>query len=140
MEKHYLDSWSQYLSKEDYNYLIKYVENVKYNIPNDKMIILYGPPSTGKSTLQRDIIEYLGDELCGRCSINCPGEIIYETNIKRLIFFCEIDEIYKRWKIIRAFINFIKYKQSFISIASNIDIFNNKLLEHCKVINMFHVF
>ena len=29
MEKHYLDNWSQYLSEEDYNYLIEYVENNK---------------------------------------------------------------------------------------------------------------
>lgn len=142
MEKHYLDNWSQYLSEEDYNYLIEYVENVRNNIPNDKMIILCGPPRTGKSTLQNDISKYLGYELCAFYPIS--GEIIYEENIRRLILFFEMDDSLYGRKIFRALINFIKYKQSFISIASNIYIINNKLLdkllEHCKVINMVHVF
>ena len=38
-----------------YNYLIQYVENIKNNIQNDKMIILSGPGRTGKSTLEKDI-------------------------------------------------------------------------------------
>lgn len=80
MENHNLYSWYEYLAEDDYNYLIEYVENVKNNIPNDKMIILCGPPRTGKSTLQNDILKYLGDELCGVYPIR--GEIIYFENIK----------------------------------------------------------
>ena len=82
---HYLDDWKQYLTDNDYNYLIQYIENIKNNISNNKMIILYGPGRTGKSTLKNNILEYLGDETCGTFII--PDEIIYNKNIKKLEFF-----------------------------------------------------
>ena len=59
MAQHPLYNWKQYLTDDDYNYLIQYVENVKNNIPNDKMLILSGPGSTGKSTLMDNISLYL---------------------------------------------------------------------------------
>jgi len=55
------------------------------------MIILCGPPRTGKSTLQKDIIKYLGDELCQFYPIR--GEIIYFENIKKLVCLYGIDEV-----------------------------------------------
>ena len=53
MTEHYLYEWKQYLNNNegDYEYLIQFVENVKNNIPNDKMIILVGIGANGKSTL-----------------------------------------------------------------------------------------
>ena len=52
MALHHLDIWKQYLTNNDYNYLIQYIKNIKNNISNDKMIILSGPSRTGKSTLK----------------------------------------------------------------------------------------
>jgi SpoVK/Ycf46/Vps4 family AAA+-type ATPase len=37
------------LTNDDYEYLIQYVENIKTGVPNDKMLILAGPPRTGKT-------------------------------------------------------------------------------------------
>ena len=138
MALHHLDNWKQYLTNDDYNYLIQYIENIKNNISNDKMIILYGPSKTGKSTLIKDIQKYLGHELCGKFMLS--GEIIYNENIKKLGFFSEIDEIYSSKKNNIAIINLIKYKQSLISVTNNIERVNNKLLEFSKIINMNHIF
>jgi len=140
MEVHHLDNWKQYLTNDDYNYLIQFVENVKNNISNDKMIILSGPPRSGKSTLKNDIQEYLGDEICGNMLICDVGEIIYNENIKKLGFFCGIDEIRRSKKTNTAIINLIKYKQSFLADTNYIEKVNNKLLEFSKIINMEHVF
>ena len=38
-----INSWEQYLTNEDYMYLVKYIENIKNNISNDKMIIFLEP-------------------------------------------------------------------------------------------------
>ena len=138
MEIHYLDNWKQYLTDNDYKYLIQYVENIKNNIPNDKMIILSGPGKTGKSTLKNDIQTYLGDDFCGIYMMS--GEIIYSENIKKLGFFSGIDEIYRSKKNNTAIINLIKYKQSFISDTNHIERVNNKLLEFSKIIKMDHIF
>jgi adenylylsulfate kinase-like enzyme len=135
---HYLDNWKQYLTDNDYNYLIQYVENIKNNIPNEKMIILSGPGKTGKTTLKNDIQTYLGDELCAIYMMS--GEMIYSENIKKLGFFCGIDEIHRSKKNNIAIINLIKYKQSFISETNNIERVNNKLLEFSKIIKMVHIF
>jgi len=135
---HYLDNWKQYLTDNDYNYLIQYVENIKNNIPNEKMIILSGPGKTGKTTLKNDIQTYLGDELCAIYMMS--GEMIYSENIKKLGFFCGIDEIYRSKKNNIAIINLIKYKQSFIAETNHIERVNNKLLEFSKIIKMDHIF
>lgn len=133
-----IDNWEQYLTHEDYAYLIQYIENIKNGISNDKMIILSGPSRTGKSTLKKNIISYLSDELCGEYLMSC--DFIYNETIKPLVFFCGIDEISSRKKTNQAVINFIKYKQSFIADTNNVERVNNKLLEHSKIIMMTHVF
>lgn len=140
MAQHYLENWKQYLTIEDYNYLIQFVENIKKNIPNDKMIILSGPSRTGKSTLKNDIQKYLGDEICGPMMVMMPGEIIYNENIKKLGLFCGIDEIRRSKKNNIAIINLIKYKQSLLADTNHIESVNNKLLEFSKIIKMDHVF
>ena len=138
MESKEISSWEQYLTNEDYMYLFYYIENIKNNISNDKMIILAGPARSGKSTLKKNIISYLGEEMCG---VYCmPGDIIYNKTIKPLGFFNGIDEISKSKKSNQAIINFIKYKQSFIADTNNIEGVNNKLLEHSKIIMMTHIF
>jgi len=102
------------------------------------MIILYGPGKTGKSTLQNDIITYLGSEKCGHCYMNC--DFIYNKTIQPLIFFCGIDTISRSKKSNQAIINFIKYKQSFIASTIHIEKVSNNLLEYSKIITMTHIF
>lgn len=48
-EKVLLD-WKPYLVEEDYRYLCQYIEDV--NKPKNKIIVLYGSGSNGKTTLQ----------------------------------------------------------------------------------------
>jgi len=138
METHQLHHWSLYLPVEDYIFLIEYVENIKYNIPNHRMIILSGAERTGKTTLKNDIANYLGHDLCGECLMS--GEIIYNENIKKMGFFTGIDEISRSRKTIQAIINFIKYKQSFIADTNHIERVHYKLLQHSKIIMLNHVF
>lgn len=135
--QHPLHQWSQYLSQEDYNYLINYIENIKSNSPNDKMIILSGEARTGKTTLKKDINDYLTPELCEELPTISD---VNKESIKRLGFFCGIHEISRNKKNNQAIINFIKYKQSFIADTNCIEKINNNLLEHCKIITMKHIF
>jgi len=132
-----IDTWEQYLTNEDYAYLIQYIENIKNGISNDKMIILAGPSRTGKTTLINNITTYLSNELC-ECFPLSLDFIYYD--IKPLGFFNGIDEISNSKRKNQAIINLIKYKQSFIAVTNNIDRVNKKLLEHSKIIVMTHVF
>lgn len=59
MAEYGLIKWKQYLSVEDYNYLVQFVDNMRNGVRNDKMIILCGPSGTGKTTLQNDIYNYV---------------------------------------------------------------------------------
>jgi DNA polymerase III delta prime subunit len=138
MTTHYLESWKQYLTSSDYDYLIQFVENIKNKMPNDKMIILSGPGRTGKSTLEKNIATYLGIEDWGCCCMDC--NFIYDETIQPLMFFCGIDSIARSKKSNRAIINFIKYKQSFIASTIRIEKVNKALFEHSRIINMTHIF
>lgn len=138
MTQHPLDNWKQYLSNHDYTYLLQYVENIKHNVSNDKMIILSGPGGSGKTTLKNDIQKYLGDNICGNFPMS--ADIIYSENIKKLGLFCGIDDIKSSKKNNRAIINLIKYKQSFIADTCQIERVNINLLEFSKIIEMNHIF
>jgi MoxR-like ATPase len=150
MTNHSLHSWSQYLKQDDYDYLIQYIENVKNNIPNDKMIILSGKGGNGKTTLIEDIRKYLGEEFFKGVSIMCSYEsfindIIYCENIKQKLvslndeISCLTERGY-RYNKVKAVINFIKYNQSMITMTNQIEKVNEKILEYSRVITMEHVF
>ena len=89
---------------------------------------------------KHNISLYLGRDLC-RFDFHTPGgELIYDETIKPLLFFEAIDEIFRSKKNIRAIINFIKYKQSFIVSTIRLERVNSKLLEYSKIIKMNHIF
>jgi predicted AAA+ superfamily ATPase len=138
MVAHFLENWKQYLMEEDYNYLIEYIENIKNNKINDKMIIFTGPSRTGKSYLIKEIKNYIGKENYGEY-IN-PLEIFYNENIKKLWFLCGIDEISYKNHNNKALINLIKYKQSIIADTCRLENVNKELLDYCKIIKFDHVF
>ena len=62
------------------------------------MIILTGPARTGNSTLQNEIKEYLGNELCENWPVTSPESALYYEHIKLLGLFSGIDAIYRSKK------------------------------------------
>jgi hypothetical protein len=124
--------WRDLLSPGDFDYLIRFIENVKYNKPNDKMIVIHsGRNLVGKpGTLKSEIISYLGKGLCGTYFMS--GEIIYNENIKRLAFLSGIDEV--PYRANNAIINLIKYKQSFIAETDYVDRIDERLFPFARVI------
>jgi len=130
------DEWKQYLSDEDISYLRTFVNNLKNNLPNDKMIILSGKKGrNGKTTLIKEIIQYIGENNCHDCA---PDNNVFSLPIKPLVVFNGIESYHK--KQVPLLINIITYKQSIIADTNRIENVNPSLLEVSKVINMFHQF
>ena len=114
---HTLDYWSQYLQPDDYEYVIEYVENIKINRKNDKMMILSGPGRSGKSTLIRDIFSCIGKDECIYCGQD--GSEIYGP-LYKLWNVCDISD-QTRKKNIQLFENLIDYNQPNILFRIQID-------------------
>ena len=130
------DEWKQYLSDEDISYLRTFVNNLKNNLPNDKMIILSGKNGrNGKTTLIKEIIQYIGENNCHDCA---PDNNVFSLPIKPLVVFNGIESYHE--KQVPLLINIITYKQSIIADTNRIEKVNPRLLEVSKVINMFHQF
>ena len=130
------DEWKQYLSDEDISYLRTFVNNLKNNLPNDKMIILSGKNGrNGKTTLIKEIIQYIGENNCHDCA---PDNNVFSLPIKPLVVFNGIESYHK--KQVPLLKNIITYKQSIIADTNRIEKVNPSLLEVSKVINMFHQF
>lgn len=140
MSLNQLEKVEQYLTDDDYHYLIQYIENIKNDIPNDKMIILCEPGGCGKTTLINDIQSYLGKENYDHYPMS--GDIIYIENIKKLVIIPYIDSTYNNnyKKNSNAIVNLIKYKQSIITVAYDITKVNKKLLEYSRIITPFYTF
>jgi hypothetical protein len=142
-EKHYLYDWKQYLRNEDYEYLIKYIENIKNNIPNNKMIILSGLSRTGKSTLKNDILTYLG-EICQNLPTEYEFNILNYEVIPKLGLYSGFDDLtnIRSDKIfVNSVINLIKYKQqSLIADTMDYESLDNKLIQYSRIIKMEYIF
>ena len=132
----FFEYWRDLLSPADFDYLVGFIENVKNNKPNDKMMIIHsGPKLIGKpGTLKTEIITYLGRELCGTYFMS--GEIIYNENIKRLAFLSGLDEVPYRTN--NAIINLIKYRQSCIADTNYVDRIDHRLFQCSHVIFLRH--
>jgi len=134
---HPLDPWRQYLQPTDYEYIIEYVENVKNDRKNDKMMILSGPGRSGKSTLIRDIFSYIGKDECVYCH-DIDGSDIYGP-LYKLWNVCGISDQTKK-KYIQLFVNLIDYNQSIISDTPHIERVNPRILSKSRIIKMEHIF
>ena len=132
---HILDNWKQYLIEEDFEYLINYVENCKNNLPNNKLLILLGSGGNGKSTLIKEISNYIGNENFRQCDTN--GSAFLEPIVK-LIHIPAIDEYTNKY--IQQLKNVIQYGQSIIAETYNNENINKKLLDCVRVIKMEHKF
>ncbi len=145
MTAYFLENWKDYLSTDDYNYLAQFMMNIKLGqhshrndvyYGNEKMILLVGHGGSGKTTLIQQIKEFVGNDNCGHYLMS--KDIIYQDEIKPLGIFIECDKEITE-KNSRAIINLIKYKQSFIG-STNVVKLPIELLEHCRIIQMNHVF
>ena len=84
IENNCFSNWRPYLSEYGYNTLIKYVENIKNNIKNDTILLLTGEGPTGKTTLKRAIVDYIGEDNCTHQDIE---NINFHVPFKSLVEF-----------------------------------------------------
>jgi hypothetical protein len=86
---HFLEFWRQYLSEDDYLYLVNFVENIKHDIVNDQMILLFGKGANGKTTLISDIEYYVGKYKCS--PIYNMWSTVYENEYVQLFNIEDFD-------------------------------------------------
>ena len=134
ISEHDIHEWKQYLTSEDYNYLVEFIENIKNNILNDKIIILFGECKTGKTTLTNTIKTYLGSN---KCSIYALEEKNTNEDVNKLIIFRGNFETNKEMKKIK---NIIKKNKYCIVETNCIENINTDILNDSKIIKMEHVF
>lgn len=131
------DQWKPYLSEADVSYLITFVDNLKNNVPNDRMILLSGKNGrNGKTTLINEIIQYIGENNCHDCA---PDNNVFSLPIKQLVVISGGIESYHKNQV-PLLKNIIAYKQSIIADTNKIEKVNPSLFEVSKVINMFYEF
>jgi hypothetical protein len=133
---HSLSNWKPYLSEDDYDYLINFVENAKNNFPNNKMIVLLGNGGrNGKTKLITEIANYLGNENFNECDDN--GSAFIEPVVK-LVHITSL-ETYKE-KYIQQLNNIIQYGQSLIADTNKIEKIDKSIQDNSRIIEMYHIF
>jgi tRNA A37 threonylcarbamoyladenosine biosynthesis protein TsaE len=133
--EHELNGWKQYLDSDDFEYLLNYVENIKNNMPNNKVMILFGTGNNGKTTLINQISKYVGNQkFKSRYTYDFTKT---EPNVI-VVHFSELDK-YNEY-VIQNILHLIQNGQSVIIDDNTLERMNNTLLDNSKVITMKHVF
>jgi hypothetical protein len=128
--QHELCKWKKHMSNEDYIYFIKYIDNAKNKLPNNKLLLFFGN-EIGKKMIIREISKYLGDGQFMLCdNYGCA----FLKPIVKLIYIPGIDDYQPKY--IQQLINVINYGQSIIAETYNIEKINRFILDNCKTINL----
>jgi len=129
-------NWKQFLTYEDYNYLVNFIENIQNNIPNDKMIILSGSKNSKncKSLLINEIMIQIGPNNFLDSTILINDNPFFEP-IRKLIYFTGI-ETWKNKKNIQLLLNVLQYKQSIITDTNKVEEINVDILNKSRIIQM----
>jgi len=133
---HALQHWRPFLtSQEDYDFLIGFVERAKHKQPNQEMLLLAGPGRTGKSTLIKEICEYIGSD---HWAISDTYGSAFLQPIVSVIEIPGIDDFQK--KHIQQLRNAIYFGQGVIAATNHPEKINKDLLKNTRIIKMEHVF
>lgn len=132
-----LESWKSYINQNDYDYLIKFINNMENHLPNEKILILNGKTATGKTTLINDIKKKIGIQHFHDNSF-IEGEFYFQQP-KIGLHICGIHE-YQNDKYLKI-IKYIFEKN--ISILSDTNCGENihpEILLNAYIIKMEHCF
>jgi len=134
------DNWKQCMTKEDYDYLINFVENIQNNKPNDKMIILAGSKNgkNGKTLLINEIQIQIGSDNFLDSTELVTDNPFFQP-IRKLIYLTGL-ETWKNKKNIQQLLNVLEYKQSIITDTNKVEDINIEILNKSRIIQMPHEF
>jgi len=88
MANTYFNQWSQYLSQNDYNILVDFVDATKNGQQRDKCLLFHGTGGNGKSTLLKQIHDYLGDVNCD----HMRAHMNRQEDFTKKLFYAEDEE------------------------------------------------
>jgi ABC-type Mn2+/Zn2+ transport system ATPase subunit len=118
--------FKNYMQNDYYNYLYEYVENIKNNIKNEKIIIIVGTGRSSITTIIDDIEKYIGKKYCCKNIFEK-----YNTDNKLLILDLAITN-----KNIDILNNLIDNNISIIGTSYNVNEINESLDKISKIISI----
>ena len=128
--EHPLFKWKKTMMKEDYVFFIKYIENAKHNLPNNKLLLFLGDENCTKRLID-DISNYLGDTNCTLCdTYGCA----FLKPIVKLVYIPGINDYQP--KFMQQLANIVQYGQSVIADTCHIDKINKLILDNSKSIKL----
>lgn len=128
--QHELHKWKKYMSNDDYIYFIKYIDNAKNKIPNDRLLIFFGN-EIGKKLIIREISNYVGN--ANFMLSDTYGCGFFRPTVK-IVHIPGIDNYQPKY--IQQLVNIIQYGQSIIGETFNVKNIDSFILENSKIINI----
>lgn len=131
------ENWREFLSPSDFTFLIEFIDNADMNLHNNKILILCGPPRTGKTTLIKDIKHYIGQKNFHDNNY-LEGEKFFQPS-RLAIHICAING-YHDEKYISILKEIFETNMSIISDTNNIVTIHPSILNNSHIIYMKHIF
>lgn len=128
--QHELHKWKKYMSNDDYTYFIKYIDNAKNKIPNDRLLLFFGN-EIGKKLIIREISNYVGNT--NFMLSDTYGCAFFKPTVK-IVYIPGIDNYQPNY--IQQLVNVIQYGQSIIGETFDVKKIDNFILENSKIINV----
>jgi predicted AAA+ superfamily ATPase len=133
----HFENWREYLTPLDFTFLIEFIDNIDKNLHNNKILILCGPPRTGKTTLIKDIKHYIGKKNFHDNNY-LEGEKFFQPS-RLAIHICAING-YNDEKYISILKEIFETNMSILSDTNNIETIHPSILDNSHIIYMKHIF
>jgi len=125
-----------YLTEDQQDHILDFVNNAKNGMKNDKMIILLGSGKNGKTSL----VEEIKRELDSYCENLKLSNLI--NNPTRKMIILDNDNLFRMRVSERELLQYFIFdgKENIIATADSLKSISVDILDHSLVIQMEHVF
>jgi len=133
--ENFLDQWQPYMDASDIQKLNTYLERTNNNLPNDTILMIIGPARTGKTTLMKQIVDFIGEP-------NIMNILDFKLSSQLPKMFLIGEQCKGKNKRLNQMVkNLISFKQSIIYTGIYWKgVFNQDINNNVCIIHMNHVF
>jgi len=128
--------WNNYLLNEYQNYLFDIIKCAQEGRRYDKMILMVGPGRNGKTTLLKQIADYIGGD-----DVICSSLDFHEKPFRKMVMLDGLVNELQEGESLSKFCDILNSrKENIIGTTNKLDSVHPEIVKRCKIVRIYHTF